>query len=289
MLPWNNILWQNILGYTSEIVWEVELIDFLVFEWFNLSSYETSSDKTGFVIQNHNLYDMMTKENTSFQQITRDGWVVTNTRFSSHSITLDIGIIAHTQSELLDMIQTLKTRLNVKNGYLYTNYGGKRIRTKVNIESVTLPTNFYWERLLITDRKWAVQVQMTRLDHWEEIDVLYTIYPSLTSSTNIVFDVQGWAEVFPKFIFIILSWWTNLTKFEISINGYLISYTGTFVDGDRMEFDFKNETIKKNVSEVVWSGIFKQLQLWGNEISFNFTSSGAFDVETQAIYNKILL
>lgn len=290
MILWNNVLWEeSLLWYSKNLIFTSDLLDFLIFEKFNLSSYETSEDRTWFVIENHNLFDTLKNELTSFQQITRDWWVVTDSRFTSHSITLDVWIVAKTTNELLEKIQELKRNIYKKNWTLQVNFWWVKKKTIVNVEDLKLPRNFYWERLLISNRKWSIEVQMTRLEHWEEVWATYSLYPDTTWNLNLSLYIEWDSEVYPRFVFNFISWWENISKIEIDVNWYKVSYTWDFSESNRLEFDFKNEKIMKDVIEVYWEGRFLPFNVWVNNISIDFTSSWAYVIEPQIIYNKIIL
>lgn len=202
-----------------------------------------------------------------------DGKFLTDDRFREYVIEVEGRIRADTAAELDALIDTMKKRLRKRERPLdYTPANGAVRRftaTLANFDTLFAGREHYHVTFHPFLARFVDKGPFPKSRSYTSIMASLS-----TSPRNETVYVEGTKEAQPVVI-LIFSAASSVTAVAIAntTTGETITHTGSIVAGDWIEFDSENMRVRKNGTQVNFSGPFPSLDLGSNTFSFTVTGT----------------
>lgn len=265
--PFNSLVFN--WSKTVNLQW---IQDEIVFNWLSMQSNE--------IVSTYKNDESFPDVNFTTYNIPRRNWGgVLDKTFPSKNIEIQWYLKASTKEELNTIIDNFKKKLSQTEWNLDIKYSWIVRRTKATVVWLNIEREAYNNTFI----PFTVNFKTVEPFQYELTNISVTYANRTAGFQEVVFN-EWTAKTDGIFYFVFgtgLSWVSSL---KITTESQEIEITNTFNDNDLLIIDWVNKEVKLNWSIIDYDGVFPELDLWNNFITF--TIPWTYSVNASVLYRK---
>lgn len=256
---------------------------------YNSYNLQTSADSANTILSRDILFKHLPIKEIFLQQDSiRNGFSISDVRYSQKIITVRGWLISDTQAHLRTLRDAFMTALSSDKEDLDIDYGSGTIRFEASVQNVTCDEEFW---------------QITQIPF--EISFLAQPFGTATSTTTIDLNSGGNITTTPfsegitisgsynpkPVITITVVAETDMTaiKFENTTTQDWIQVARSFADAEVLTIDCDAETVQVGSTNVDFTGVLPSFNPSSNTIKITSTDSGVFQITVSIVYYQTFL
>lgn len=249
-----------------------------VFNWYNLHNWKTRR----VIESNHD--DLWNVAYETYDYSRADWWNALSKYYRTKTITITMCLSADDENGLNDLIDELKFQTSKMQGYLDIIINWLVRRREATLTSLQFGRKGY------------------NINFLQNVVLTFEcVNPSafnLTSITNRYSGLSGnyatelnysWKVNCYPTIYIVVQSETNLTWFQIDMNGYKFQISGEYQAGDFIIIDGETKLVKVNGTTTAYTWPFPVIEPWLNHIEISINSGAIANYDMIFIYKKLFL